>query len=81
MVRQKNGQAIIESILAIALFMSLAIFVAGEFRSNEVLAGIISGPWRSLDGQIKNGYWIPRDTSDQMHPSHHIRHVSIKGEK
>ena len=71
---KQRGQAIIESILAITLFMVIATFVASQFKERKILAGVISGPWKGLDGMIRNGVWLPREQSDAQHPSHHSRH-------
>ena len=80
MVKRQNGQAIIESILAITLFMVLTTFVASEFKSRKIISGLVSGPWKGLDGMIRNGSWTPRADSDTKHPNYHLRHVSIRGE-
>ena len=79
MVRQ-SGQALIEAVLAIALFITLTMFVASEFKSRQVFSNFVSGPWRSLDGMIKNSQWSPREETNAYHPNLLKRHGSTLGE-
>ena len=79
MVRQ-GGQALIEAVLAIALFVTLTMFVASEFKSRQVLSNLVSGPWKSLDGMIRNSHWSPREETDTYHPNLLKRHGSTLGE-
>ncbi len=76
----QGGQAVIEAVLAVALFVSIAILVAGQFKERQVFANLISGPWSVLDGMIKNGAWSPRDESNTTHPSRQRRHTSTQGD-
>ena len=76
----KKGGIIIEAILIMVLFMSLAIYVQREFKSKELASKLITSPWNKFDSMIRNGNWTSdRDESDSLHPSHSNRHTSYAG--
>jgi len=71
MVRSSSGQATVEGILILALFVSLAIGLSKQFKETEIISNIVSGPWRSLDGMIQDGAWLPTSKSHARHPMNH----------
>lgn len=79
-LHNQSGQLIIESILLITAFFAVTLLVSREFRSREVIASIVSGPWVSLAGMIQNGSWAPPERAQTLHPSHHGHHISLKGD-
>ena len=81
-VSQKNdkGQSAIEAVLLIVIFVSITATVAREFKESEVIAELISGPWKRLDGMIQNGVWQPVKEGNELHPNRFKRHVSFDPE-
>ena len=54
--------------------------MAREFKESEVIAELISGPWKRLDGMIQNGVWQPVKEGNELHPNRFKRHVSFDPE-
>lgn len=79
-VRNTSGQFVVEAILIIVIFFGVTVFIAGQFKQNQVVASLISGPWRNLSGILQNGIWAPPNASMSRHPNNQSRHVSFRGE-
>ena len=77
---RSKGQSTVEMVLILSLFVTIIYIVSAQFKSNEVFANIISGPWQALSGIIQNGAWKPPDQSMGLHPNNNSRHVSLYGE-
>ncbi len=75
-VKNNKGQTVVEAVLLIAVFVLVATTVSRQFRDNQLLARVISGPWDSLSGMIQNGVWSPPSESDVSHPGHLERRLS-----
>jgi hypothetical protein len=76
-----KGQASIEMVLMVVLFVGVAIFVGNYFREKEIFANLVSGPWQSFSGLIQNGViGNPQNTMSQ-HPNQFGRLASVKGEE
>jgi hypothetical protein len=72
---------IIEYILIMVLLLGLATVAAREFRNNQFVANLVSGPWLRLSGMIQNGVWLPQETSNRLHPNQHRRHGTATGDR
>jgi len=73
------GQASVEMVLMVALLVGVAVFVGKEFRSNEIFAKMVSGPWQSFSGLIQNGViGNPKDTMSK-HPNQYDRLATVRG--
>lgn len=79
MKSSQSGQALVELILLMAIFVGLATFVIKEVKEREFLSNLVSGPWKHLDGLVSNGHWSERNKSNQFHPGLFGRRVSLKG--
>ncbi len=77
-LKNNKGQSAVEAVLLLAVIVSLTVLVAREFKENEIVAGLVSGPWKRLDGMIQNGVWEPADTGNEKHPGRLDRHISTK---
>lgn len=76
----RRGQAIIESILILALFLSVGTLVAREFKQNELVSQMVSAPWARLAGMLQNGVWKSPKEGAPLHPLQFKRFVSIRGD-
>ena len=76
----RRGQAVLESILILVAFFAVTSAIGASFRQNELFSGMISAPWERLAGMLENGVWLPRNQGRALHPNHHLRHISIKGD-
>lgn len=76
----RRGQAIIESILILALFVGVGTLVARQFKQNELFAQMVSAPWARLAGMMQNGVWMAPRPGAKLHPSQFERIVSMRGE-
>ncbi len=79
-LRSQGGQLTIEAILIMTVLTSLSIFASRYIKSNELLASVVEGPWRPLQGMIENGVWMSGDKAKAKHPSQKERHSSNEGE-
>jgi hypothetical protein len=52
--------------------------VAQQFKDNEIIKGLVSGPWLAISSMISNGNWEVKD-GKSLHPNHHFRHVTHTG--
>lgn len=80
-MRNERGQITIEIVLMLAFTLGIALLVSKTFRSEEYLANLVSGPWRSVAGLVQNGVWgTPEETMNQ-HPNQSARVNSVRGEE
>jgi hypothetical protein len=79
-MKNQRGQAMTEAVLILVLMLAIAGSVSAAFRQNELLAKLVRSPWDKISGMIQNGHWSSPSSSNQIHPSHHFRHISIQGE-
>lgn len=78
--KNQRGQMAIEMVLMTAVMVAATLFIASEFKKNEFVANLVSGPWQTLSGMIQNGVWgTPQDTMAK-HPNHSGRVNTVKGE-
>lgn len=78
-LRNQSGQMFIETILVMMVLLGAIYFVGKEFRSNNFVAGLVSGPWKNLAGMIQNGVWGSPTVTMKMHPNRFERVVSPEG--
>lgn len=79
-LNNQSGQAIVESVLIIVIFLTVSFAVTKFFKDNEVLKGLVTTPFGSLAGMLQNGAWGPPARTNLIHPAAHARHVSLQGE-
>lgn len=77
--RNQKGQASVEAVLLLALLISLGVVLTNQFESNQIISNLVSGPWRSIDGMIRHGSWLPPGQAIQTHPNN--RKVSYDSEE
>jgi hypothetical protein len=77
----QKGQAVTEAVLILVLLFGFTFAVANYFRNEEVLKKLVKGPFSYMAGMLQNGVWLPADKGAVSHPSGHIRHIVIDGEK
>jgi len=75
LIKNNKGQTVVEGVLLLVVFVTMALTVSNQFKDNELLANLVSGPWDRLDNMIQNGYWQPTG-GEQNHPNDNSRHVS-----
>ena len=75
-----KGQAVVESILILVVFIAVSTLIGSAFRQNELFGQMVSSPWQRLAGMLENGVWLPPHQSRLLHPNHHLRHISIRGD-
>lgn len=80
-LKEQSGQMIVESVLIMTMLVGFAYIVTSYFRSNEVLASLISSPWTNLSGVIQNGTWAPPTQNMRQHPNDMDRRISLEGDK
>ncbi len=79
-LKSQGGQLITEAILIIVLLFGMTYLVANQFKNQELLKQLITGPWQSLAGMLQNGIWAPPKTGAVVHPNGHVRHMALAGE-
>ena len=80
-LKEQGGQMIVESVLIMTMLVGFAFFISSYFRSNEIVAKLISSPWTNLAGVIQNGTWAPATQNMRLHPSDMDRRISLEGDK
>ena len=68
-----RGQAVIEAVLLIVLFLGVSFFIQREFRRQELLATLVSKPWVLVQNLVEHGGWKNKPS---QHPNFHSRHSS-----
>lgn len=79
-MRSQSGQLTIEAILIMTILTSISIYFSRYVKSNELLASVVEGPWKPIQGMIENGVWQSGDKAKAQHPSQKQRHSSNIGE-
>lgn len=79
-IKNQKGQMIVEAILLMVIFFGVTMAVGKYFKSEEILAQLVSKPWKSLSGMLQNGVWSEPKQGGPSHPNTHIRHISLEGE-
>lgn len=78
---RERGQAVLEAVLLMVIFLAIVGAVATAFRQNELLAKIVRGPWNNLAGMFQNGVWDSPAKGHALHPNTQRRHMSVLGEE
>jgi hypothetical protein len=76
----QKGQLTIEAILIMTVLTSIAISFSRFAKSNNLVASVVEGPWRPIQGMIEDGVWETGDKAKSHHPSNRSRHSSNQGE-
>ncbi len=74
-LKTQSGQAIVEAILIMVVFFGITSLVASQFKDNELIKNLVSGPWVAISSMISNGSW----ETNVLHPNYHDRHVTHTG--
>lgn len=80
-VRNNKGQMLIETVLMMTVLLLVATLVASQFRENNFIASLVSGPWKNLSGMMQNGVWAPAEAGMAQHPLVYRRWTSPVGEQ
>lgn len=78
--RSQGGQMIVEAVLIITVLLGVTMLTVKYFKDNELIKGLIHGPWLSMAGMLQNGVWGPPDVTNRSHPTGHFRHIIVEGE-
>jgi hypothetical protein len=79
-LQNQKGQMVVEGLLIIVLLFGLTLLVSKAFVDEELLAKVVSGPWKAVDGMIQNGTWAPADKSQAFHPNQSGIHITMDEE-
>lgn len=76
----EKGQATIEAVLFITIFLAISLSISQAFTKNNFFASLIEGPWNFVDGMIRDGVWMRAGaTSQAFNPNARVRHASRTG--
>ena len=81
-LKNKKGQAAVEMVLILSIFLFIAMFISTRLEEAEVGKKIINRPWNVISGMIESGTWQANQGND-VHPLHPIkrnRRLSVEGE-
>ena len=76
-----KGQALLESILIMLIFIALFRATVGILDSQDFVRKVVRGPWVRLDHMVRFGEWTPSETHARRHPNYLDNHLSLQGEK
>ncbi len=76
-----SGQAIVEAVLIIILFLGGVTLVSSTFQEQEWVSRLVKGPWQRLSGLVQAGVWDIPERSRDVHPNKLIRAISLEGDK
>lgn len=79
-MKNQRGQFTMEMILITIVLTSIAILTSRYAQSNALVADIVEGPWRPIQGMIEDGVWQSGDKAKSNHPSMKSRHSSNAGQ-
>lgn len=74
--KNKKGQATVEAILLITIFLGVSSTISQAFQKNNYFAEIIEGPWDFVDGMIRDGVWMKSSKSLPFNTVARVRHGS-----
>lgn len=77
---RQSGQLTIEAILIMTVLTAISLSFARFAKSNGLVASVVEGPWKPIQGMIENGVWETGDKAKSHHPSNKSRHSSNQGE-
>jgi len=77
-LKSQSGQMILEAILLMTLFLSIAILIKREVGDKNIVGAMVAGPWNQVSGMISNGVWQPEAAGRPHHPQGNI--VSREGD-
>jgi hypothetical protein len=78
--RSQSGQLTIEAILIMTILTAIALSFSRFMKSNNLVADVVEGPWRPIQGMIENGVWESGEKAKSHHPSQKSRHSSNQGD-
>lgn len=81
MKKNNKGQMAVEMVLILSMLFIFVTIVSTQFRSQELVKNIVSGPWKVLSGMLQNGVWATPEDSMIQHPNAYNRHLTYEGEK
>jgi len=67
-LRNQRGQGVVEAVLIVAALFFITSFVSRYFQSEQIVSGIVKGPWNALSGMISYGSWQPPAQAAAEHP-------------
>lgn len=79
--KSQGGQMVVEMILLMIVFTAITLSITANFKKNEVVKSLVSGPWLVLSGMFQNGAWKSPEKSMALHPNNDSRHTSVRGEE
>ena len=74
--KNQGGQATVESILIMTIFLAVGLTISQTFTTNDIFASVIEGPWDFVDGMIRDGVWMKSNVSRSYNPNARQRHAS-----
>ena len=79
-LRNQSGQLTIEAILIMTVLTAISISFSRFAKSGNLVANVVEGPWKPIQGMIENGVWESGDKAKSHHPSNRGRHSSNRGD-
>lgn len=76
----RSGQATIEAVLLLTVFVIAATLIANFSKSNGMLKAFVSGPWSHLQGMIESGVWDTPANARDRHPNSRSRQSTVRGD-
>ena len=76
-LKNQKGQALVESILIMLIFLGLFSVVVETLNANDFLHNVTREPWRRLDNMVRTGEW----TESTGHPGLYKNHLSLRGDE
>jgi hypothetical protein len=80
LLKNSRGQGTLEMILMMAVMVAVLSLVVAAFQRSELIASVISGPWRSIAGMSQNGVWGSPEATIAKHPNVLDRKATPVGE-
>ncbi len=74
--KNERGQATVEAVLLITIFLAVSLTISKSFSTNDFFASIIEGPWDYVDGMVRDGVWMKSTSSHAFNPNARSRHSS-----
>lgn len=69
-LRNQQGQFVIEGILLMVLMVALTIALTTKVRETGLVTRMVTGPWAKIAGMTENGVWEePGPAARAAHPN------------
>jgi hypothetical protein len=73
-----SGQATVEAVLLMVVFVGVAILIKTQLQSSQAAQDLVSKPWSYLAGMMETGVWVEAKKAKNYSP--YSRGISYVGE-